>query len=446
MESRIQLTIHETEEFEMFLCGMAELDITPPLGSSMPGYMEERKSEGIRDPLYAKACVVDSGETVLAFIVLDALFIPAREADRIRERLCRYTGIPVEQTMVSATHTHTGAPVRSGLDGSRHDEYLAYMADRAADAAIVAFNGRKPARIGWGTGQVGDVSFNRRYWMKDGQLRTNPGRLNPEIDRPAGPIDPDVTLLRIDGLDGQAMGIVTSFACHPDTIGGRAYSGDYPAALSAAVKESLGEQAVSVFLLGACGDINHTDTGRPAPAERNFSREIGLRLAGGALRIREDTETFTEAGAGAVRAFIPMKLREASTREIEQAQRVLGDSRIVGAERFFAEQIMKVAEQPGGEAQLEVQALRLGDLAFVGMPGELFVELGLAVKQASPYAHTIINTLCNGSIYGYVCTETAYEQGGYEPRLKVFSRISPGTGERLAECASALLDHLIEAE
>jgi hypothetical protein len=428
----------------MLQCGMAELDITPPLGSSMPGYTAERKSEGIRDPLFAKALVVESGETVLAIVTIDALYIPGREADRIRERLLRYTGIPVERTMVSATHTHTGAPVRAGLDGSRHDEYLAYMADRAADAAIIAYNERKPARIGWGTGHVGDVSFNRRFWMKNGQLRTNPGRLNPEIDRAAGPIDPEVPVLRIDALDGQAMGVVTSFACHTDTVGGSFYSGDYPAVLSAVVKEALGERAVSLFLLGACGNINHIDTSSPVPADRSITREIGMRLAEEMLRVREETETVAEAGAGAVRAFIPMKLREASPPEIERAQRVLADSLVVGAERFFAEQIMKVAELPGGEAQLEVQALRIGDFAFVGLPGEIFVELGLAVKGASPYAHTVVNTLCNGSIYGYVCTEAAYAQGGYEPRLKVFNRITPGTGERLAESASALLHGVLK--
>ncbi|MBD2861857.1 neutral/alkaline non-lysosomal ceramidase N-terminal domain-containing protein [Paenibacillus oceani] len=430
----------------MLLCGMSELDITPPLGSSIPGYTEERKSVGIRDPLYAKAWVVESDETVLAFIAVDALYIPAREANRIRERLLTYTGIPVERTMVSATHTHTGPPVRIGLDGSLSEEYLAYMADRAADAAIVAYNGRKPARIGWGTGQVGDVSFNRRYWMKNGQLRTNPGRLNPDIDRPAGPIDPELSVVRVDSLDGQPMGILTSFACHTDTTGGSVYSGDYPAILSAAVKKSLGEHVVSLFLLGACGDINHTDPGKPMPAERNFPQIIGQRLAGEALRVRECIETSTDAEAGAVRAFIPMKLREASQREIEHARSVLRDNRAVGAERFFAEQVLKVAELPGGEALLEVQAIHLGDLAFVGLPGELFMELGLAVKMASPYASTIVNTLCSGSIYGYVCTEAAYEQGGYEPRLKVFNRIAPGTGERLTQCASALLEQLARAE
>ncbi|GAA3412406.1 hypothetical protein ACFFNY_23070 [Paenibacillus hodogayensis] len=428
----------------MLQCGMAELDITPPLGSSIPGYTEERKSDGIRGPLYAKAAVIESGDTVLALIAIDALFVPEREASRIRERVLAFTGIPEVCTAVFATHTHTGAPVRTGLDGSRHDDYLAYMADRAADAAIIAFNDREPARFGWGTGHVQEVSFQRRYWIKDGTLRTNPGAMNPNIDRPAGPIDPELTVLRIDRLDGSAIGVVSCFACHTDTVGGEAYSGDYPAHLSAELKGALGEQTVSLFLLGACGDINHIDTSRPKMTDRNIARDIGSRLAGEVLRVRAETTAVAEAEADALNDFIAMELRTAGPEEIERARSVLADSRITGAERFFAEQVMKVAELPGGTAHLEVQAMRIGGLALSCLPGEIFVELGLAVKRDSPYAHTLVGTLCNGSIYGYVCTRAAYDQGGYEPRLKVFSRISPGTGERLVECASTLLRRLNE--
>ncbi|WP_158606706.1 neutral/alkaline non-lysosomal ceramidase N-terminal domain-containing protein [Paenibacillus ginsengarvi] len=428
----------------MLQCGMAELDITPPLGSSIPGYTEERKSNGIRDPLYAKAAVIQSGDTVLALVAIDALFVPEREANRIRARVEAFTGIPAARTAVFATHTHTGAPVRTGLDGSRHDDYLAYMADRAADAVLIAYNGREPARIGWGAGHVQDVSFQRRYWMKDGTLRTNPGYMNPDIDRPAGPIDPELSVLSLDRLDGSPIGVVSCFACHTDTVGGKVYSGDYPAHLSAELKEELGGQAVSLFLLGTCGDINHVDTSRPKMAARNIARDIGRRLAEEVLRVRTETAAATEAEADALNDFITMELRTASAEEIERARSVLADSRITGAERFFAEQVMKVSELPGGTARLEVQALRIGGLALACLPGEIFVELGLAVKAASPFPHTLVGTLCNGSIYGYVCTRAAYDQGGYEPRLKVFSRISPGTGERLAECVSGLLARLTD--
>lgn len=429
----------------MLQCGMAELDITPPLGSSIPGYTNERKSSGILNPLYAKALVVDTGETALAIIAVDALYIPARETERIRDKLERVTGMSRVQVMVSATHSHTGAPVRQGLDGSLHEEYLFYMSERAADAAILAYSNRQPAKIGWGCGTLNGMSFNRRFWMKDGSLRTNPGRLNPNIDRPAGPIDPDVAVVRVDALDGSPIGVVTNFACHTDTVGGAAYSGDFPAYLSRELKKSLGEGAVSLFLLGACGDINHADVSRTGSEQGSMTEPIGVRLAEVALQVREQIATTESADAAAVRTTVTMRLREATAAEQEHARQALEQEGVSDVERFFAEQVLKVAALPGGEAELEVQAMRIGSLAIVGLPGEIFVELGLTVKRESPFSQTIVNTLCNGSIYGYVGTKEAYVQGGYEPKLKVFNRISPGTGERLAEAGGKLLSELAAA-
>lgn len=430
----------------MLFCGLAEVDITPPFGSSIPGYTEERKGTAIKNPLYAKSFVVQSGQTTLVFVAIDALFVPVREANRIRDRLKEHAGIQPEQVIISATHTHTGPPVRRGLDGSGNDEYMAELVNRASAAAIAAYDNRKPAVIGWGAGRNSDISFNRRYWMKDGKLRTNPGYMNPDIDHPAGPIDPSVSVIRIDHLDGTAMGVITNFACHTDTVGGTEYSGDYPAVLSEALKRSLGEQVVSVFSLGACGDINHCNFSKLRQASPNITEWMGQQLAEEVLQVRENIVTRGQAEAAAVRSFIGMELREASEEEVAHAQQVLNDSSIKGAERFFAEQIMKVKEVPGGSAQLEIQAVRLGDLAFVGFPGEIFVELGLAVKQASPFSDTWVGTLCNGSIYGYVCTAAAYTQGGYEPRLKLFNRIAPGTGERMVDTAVDLLQRLFQKE
>lgn len=428
----------------MLQCGMTELEITPPLGSSIPGYLEERKSQGIDTPLYAKALIVESAEITLALIVVDGLYVPERETARIRERLLQYTGIPAERIMVSATHTHTGPPIRVGQDGSRHDDYLAYMADWAADSAIIAYNNRRPARIGWGVGYVDDISFNRRFWMKDGTLRTNPGFLNPEIVRPAGPIDPEVSVIRIDHVDGRPIGILTCFACHTDTVGGTRYNGDYPSVLSRAVKEALGEQVVSLFMLGACGDINHVDTSKPKPDDLHMiTGRIGMRLAEKVFQVREASALKSDAVVAASRSFMTMQLREVTKEEVVHARRVIADN-VNSSERFFADHIMKVKDLPGGEVELEVQAFRIGELAIAGLPGEIFVKLGLSVKQASPYPHTIVNTLCNGSIYGYVCTEEAYTQGGYEPQLKVYNRVSPGTGERLASGVSDLLRQLHE--
>jgi hypothetical protein len=307
-------------------------------------------------------------------------------------------------------------------------------------AAADAYDRRKPAVIGWGAGHVDDVSFNRRYWMKDGTLRTNPGYSNPDIVRPAGPIDPLVHVIRIDDADGTPMGVFTNFACHPDTVGGTLYGGDYPAVLSRELKARLGSDVVSLFALGACGDINHCDFSKER--QSGVTERIGRRLAEEVLQVREKISLHASADAAAVRTFIEMELREPTAEELIHARSVVEGGTIVGPERFFADQILQVSRMSGGKVQLEIQAVRLGDFAYVGLPGEIFVELGLAIKQASPYAHTAVGALTNGSIYGYVCTAEAYEQGGYEPRLKTFNRLLPGTGERMVEAAGQLLQKI----
>src|SRR5690606_5821101 len=103
-------------------------------------------------------------------------------------------------------------------------EYLDFLVNKAADAAVLAYAQRREARIGAGSGTVEGIAFQRRYWMKDGTLRTNPGIGNPDVDRPAGPTDPELTVVRIDAADGTPLGIVANYACHTDTVGGTEFS------------------------------------------------------------------------------------------------------------------------------------------------------------------------------------------------------------------------------
>src|SRR5690606_13141769 len=133
----------------MTLCGLSEVDITPPLKAPIPGYLKDRHATAVKDPLFAKALVMESGGATAAVIVLDALYALRPEADRIRQRVFEETGIPLDHIFVSATHTHTGPPIRPGKDGSTFPEYLQYMADRAADAAIMAYNQREEVRVGF---------------------------------------------------------------------------------------------------------------------------------------------------------------------------------------------------------------------------------------------------------------------------------------------------------
>lgn len=427
----------------MYLCGIYEAPITPPLGSSMPGQSAERKSSGVLEELYVKALVLEMAGTTVAWIVVDALYVPWHFTHAIRERVRNFTGIPEDQVIVSATHTHTGPPIRPGFDGSTSDNYVAYLTDRAADAAIIAYNKRQPARVGWGTGEVHGLSFNRRYWMKDGSLTTNPGIGNPHVDRPAGPIDPELQVVRVDDASGNPLCVVVNFACHTCTVSGTEYHPDFPGVLSRELKRALGEAVVSLFLLGACGDINHLNVFGQREAVSSSCEWIGLSLAQNVLAIREATPTEIPPTLEMRHHRFQMELRIPTDAELEAVRETAVSSAASLKDRSRALQLLDGLWETS--RLIEIQALRIGGWAMIGLPAELFTELGLTIKKRSPFASTMVVTLCNGSLYGYVCTAEAFRQGGYGTALSP-SRIPQNAGERLVNEALTLLDSLYAEE
>lgn len=426
----------------MLKCGMHEVNITPSLGNHMPGYFEERKATGMKDGLFAKSLVIEAND-LLAFIVIDALNVPHKVAEAIRKRVSEFTPISARQVMVSATHTHTGGPIRNGFESTTDSLYLRDLVEKAADAAIIAYRTRTEARVGFGKGYEPDISFNRRFYMKDGRVETNPGVGNPDIDRPTGPIDPDVMVIRIDDSAGKPIGVVTNYACHTDTVGGTEYSGDYPAELSRVLKQLLGEDIVSLFMQGASGNINHIDvSGKLKTRAPDHYLKMGRILAGEVLKVREKIETSEQMTVGVNNTTFSVGLRQPSEQEIKWAKEVIASKVDNVVDQSFANGIMKILEDDQTSAEVEIQTAKVGTLAIVGLPAENFVEFGLAIKEQSPFEYTIINELCNGSVYGYICTQEAYGQGGYEQRIKHHSRLAEDTGDRFVKEASTLLTQL----
>ncbi|TMV48730.1 hypothetical protein FE783_16905 [Paenibacillus mesophilus] len=404
--------------------GLAEVNITPPLGMQIPGYgPKPRPATGSKDELFAKAMVIESGEAVLAFIVLDIISLDLDSCERIRNRVQEYTGIPPEQVMISCTHTHTGPP--RPTDAAALSFYPTLEA-KAADAAVLAYGRREEARIGCGRGSEDSVAFNRRFFMKDGTVQTNPGILNPNIDRPEGPIDPEVLVVRIDNAQGEPLGIVSNYAVHTDCVSGTEYSGDYPAYISRTIKRLYGESVVSLFFQGACGNINHIDVqGRHDPKVIPHRIRMGNILGLEISKVRDKTK----AACSDVQLFVASRLVNVSERalrkhEIEWAENMLAALKGIPNDKLSSKQAMEQmrAEQrlhsigePLSSREYEIQVSAIGDLAVVALPAEMFVEFGLEIKEKSPYAYTIINELANGSGNGYVCTPASYDRGGYEP-------------------------------
>lgn len=427
----------------MLLCGVSELDITPALGSTMPGYFTDRKSTGVIDRLYAKALVVDQDGSAVAFVVLDTILVPRSVVESIRARVGAMTDIPPGRVMVSATHTHTGPAVADTTFLKSDPVYLDWLAKKAADAVTIAYRTRREARIGFGAGQETSIAFHRRFFMKDGTLRTNPGLRNPDVVRSAGPIDPEVGVIRIDDAEGQPMGVVTNYAVHTDTVGGTLYCADFPGELSAVLKRALGEQTVSLFMMGASGNINHYDVfgGRLedyAKPSRHYIK-MGRILAGEVLKVREKIVTSTETKVEERKESVRLRYRQPSAQQIQAAHDAIATLPQTNVEYNFALELLEAAKRGEGETEAEIQTIAVGDAAVVGLPAEMFVEFGLSIKASSPYSLTLINELCNGIVGTYVCTRESYRLGGYEPRITSNNRLQEETGELFVECALGLL-------
>lgn len=419
-------------------CGMSERDITPPLGSTMPGYFEDRKATGIKDRLYAKACVIELSGYCLVLLVLDCIFVHPFVTNEVRSRVHKATGIPGAAIMITATHTHTGGPVFTTTFLSADRNYLELLAERATEIVIIAYQARKCVRIGYGIGQEGDISFNRRYWMKDGSLRTNPGVMNPGIAEPEGPVDPDVMVVRIDDLSGNPIGVITNFTCHTDTVGGSEYSADFPGQLSAVLKRTYGESFVSLFLMGASGNINHVDVYGRMTGTTDHYKKMGYILAGEVIKVREKirTEEFFEIKTD--QQYFTINYRRPTAGEVRDASRVLQNGTANKMDKVLAAELLGSLDcEP--QSDVEIQTFKLGPIAFVGVPAELFVEFGLQIKAQSSCPFTMVNELCSGHVIGYICSQEAIDNGGYEPSITMNSRLPGDMGNRIVEQAVFML-------
>jgi hypothetical protein len=297
-----------------------------------------------------------------------------------------------------------------------------------------------PARASTALGKEDGISFNRRFHMKDGTVSWNPAKRHPGIVRPAGPIDPDVGVVYFDSPKNAPVATYVNFALHPDTVGGEGVSADYPGVLAKLLGGFRGPDMVTVFANGCCGNINHRDIHwldtQKGPRE---AHRIGTLLAGAVLRTTPHLKPLT-AGALRVKSeTVELPLAPITEADVAAARDVVKrvkDPKTKFLEKVKAFQVLDVAARNGKTWEVEVQVIALGDdLAWVSLPGEIFVELGLAIKKASPVRHTLLAELANGSI-GYIPDRGAYPQGNYEV---VSARCAEGSGEMLVEAALRLL-------
>ncbi len=429
--------------------GAAAVDITPPKGCPMAGYYSVRGAEGTHDPLFAKALVFEKDGVKIALVSLDLISTTRGLVEDTRKLIEKETGIPGKNVMLSATHSHTGPVLWDGsvradiLSGGSKiaKNYIAALPGMITEAVKKADTTRKPAKVSFATGKEEGLAFNRRFHMKDGSIGWNPGKKNPNIVRPAGPVDPSVpvVLIETDEKQPKPIAVYVNFSMHLDTVGGLYYSADYPYTLSKAVASVKGEDVVTVFTTGCCGDINHINVESDKPQKgHGEAARIGTRLAGEVLRTFDELKPLGHDTLRVSSEMVELELPAITADDRAKAKLVIADVEKVTkpAPKFLdqvqAFKVSDVSRRLGKPFQVEVQVISLGeDLAWVSLPGEIFVELGLQIKRGSPFRQTMIAELANGSI-GYIPNRVAYSQGAYEV---VSARCAEGSGEKLVDVA-----------
>ncbi len=461
----------KTETKSGLQVGIAEIDITPPEGFPMAGYYHERLAEGTIDPLKAKAIVFRDGDTAAALVVCDLIGIAADLTKEVRRIASAKTGIPASNIVLSATHSHTAPDYMKELylylgkekQQTLRAKYIKKLINGPVNAILQADQSIKPSILEAGSAtQKTAVAFNRRFVMRDGSVRTWQKFNNPDVIRPAGPIDTEIGLLSIRNPDdGTHRGVFSNFALHLDTVGGTKWSADYPYFIEHSLRDVLGSDVVSIFGAGCCGDINHSN---PAASVRNKTDFIGNSIGKSIIKQITKLKPIKNANLTVGSQVVQLPLQDATREEVDRSVKILKIANQGGKVDFFDHVtaykklildqfrhrkphvkttdhitwgLSRSLSGIGETLPVDVTVMTVGDdVAIVCLPGEVFVELGLAIKQASPFPTTIIVELSNHVETIYIPHRAAYAGGSYEVTN---STVQPGSGEMLVEAALTLL-------
>lgn len=428
--------------------GRAQVKITPPVGVPMAGYYSIRLSEGTHDDLYAKAIALEIAGQRAILIACDLIGADPSFATPARNLVAKTTGLAVERIMLAATHSHTGPlfnprmlVAAPGPARKLAETYIEDLPAKIAEAARLAINDLQPARASDAIGHESTVSFNRRFLMKDGTVKFNPGKMNPSIVRSVGPIDPDLPVVYFDTPTGSSLATYVNFALHLDTVGSAHYSADYPYTLAKILGAVKSPAMLTMFTIGAAGNINHIDVTNKDPQKGNEeAARIGTILAGEVLKTYTRLLPVNAKYVGASSVKVPLPAPEVTDTTRARATAVTFGLKTQAPflEMVDALKVMDTVERKG-PLEAEVQVITLGDeVAWVAIPGEYFVELGMAIKRASPFRTTIIVEQANGWL-SYIPDQKAFAEGSYEA---ISSRCAPGCGEKLVETAIRMLGNL----
>ena len=440
--------------------GFARVNVTPMMGIGLAGYYQIRLADGVLDELEINALALSCGDNKVVLLSMDHLGMKQEITTDYRAYVSEVTGVPMDAVYIHATHTHTAPYLTWKSEDVLEQEYYQFVRRKMADAAKLALEDLKPARMGWGVGQAPDIAFIRRFRMKDGSVRTNPGVNNPDILTPIGDVDERVSILRFDREGAETLMLV-SFADHPDTVGGCKISADWPGFTRKTVEKVL-DNTKCIFFNGAQGDVNHvkvfTKEGDLNGMFMDFddvsrgydhARYMGRVVTGGVLQAYDkvkyvdvDTINYKQCTIR-VPSNMPVAEDLPEARHINTLHQAGRDNELPYTGMMLTTKVAAAARmlrlENGPEFfEMDLSSIAIGDVVMLGIPGEPFTGIGRALKDTEGW-ELIIPTCCTNGSQGYFPMKDAYDEGGYEAGS---SNYRAGVAEQIIEEGKKLIENL----
>jgi len=439
--------------------GFSRVDVTPMLGIGMAGYYVPRKAEGVLDPLYINALALSCGDSKVILMSIDHCGIVKEVLNPMISHVCEITGLPREAVYIHSTHTHTGPFLNYAPTDPLEIEYAQLVTRKFTDAAKLALDDLMPAKMGYGIGDAPNIAFVRRFRMKDGSVRTNPGVDNPDILHPIGDVDERVNVLRFDRENDSL--VLVNFGNHPDVVGGCKISADWPGFLRETVEKAL-DNTKCIFFNGAQGDVNHVNV-HPRGGYLNdmfmdfddvargyrHARYMGRVVAGGVLQAFDKVKYVDVDSIRFAQKFIDVPANLPDPAELPEAKRINDlhnagkDSELPYSGMMLTTVVARAArmvrlENGPDSFRMPLSAIAIGPVAMFGIPGEPFTGVGRALKEAEGFE--LVLPSCNTNAKeGYFPMLECYEEGGYEAGS---SNFKAGVAELIIDAGLDLLEAL----
>ena len=419
--------------------GAAAIDVSPQhFPVNMLGQFYENFAETAHDPLYARAIVLKNGQSCIAMVVVDNLGVDPAAIEAAKQLAVKQTNIPTHRIMVSSTHTHTAPPTAITTAGTTAAKYRELMINGIAESIVQAHQNLRAVEFGFNAKPLADEVFNRRWHLKPGkmplnpfgeldQVKMNPGNNSSTLDRPAGPTDPDITIISLRDSKHKPYAFFANYSLHyVGAVPRGGVSADYFGEFARLMPIRLRASADFVAMMsnGTSGDINNIPFGSTRPPRERFEQiQIVAQKSSDVAwhAYQEIPEHKTHVALNMLQREITLRYRKPTAEQLERAKSILKITDQTEVDRLprlavpYANRTVLAAARPE-TVNVKIQVIRIGDLGICCIPFETFVEIGLELKQRSPLPQTMVISIANGR-YGYLPTPAQHRLGGYETWL-----------------------------